>query len=72
MPQICHNLTKIGLGDQGLPDPYSSASVGTDEGWQSLPLGPLALLAGPIGLMVTQTTEVNKNKRWVTKGTNQE
>ena len=61
MPQICHNSTKIGLGNQGLPDPYSLVSEGTDKGWQSLPLGTLALLAGPIGLMVMQTTEVEKN-----------
>ena len=27
--------------------------------------GTLALLAGPIGMMVTQTTEVNKNKNWI-------
>ena len=38
MPQISHNFTKVGLGNQGLPDPYSSASFGTDKGWQSLPL----------------------------------
>ena len=56
-----HNFNKIGVGDQGLHDPYSSASVSTDEGWQSLPLGTLALLAGPIGLMIMQTTKVNKN-----------
>ena len=62
----------IGVGDQGLPDPYSSASVGSNERWQSLPLGTLACLAGPIDLMVTQTTEVNKNKNWITKGTDQE
>ena len=69
---ICHNFTKIGVGHQGLPDPYSSASVSCDEGWQSLPLGILALLAGPIDLMVTQTTEVDKNKNWIAKGTDQE
>ena len=65
---ICHNFTKIGVGDQGLLDPYSSAPVSTDEVWQALPLGTLALLAGSIGLMVMQTTKVNKNKSGVTKG----
>ena len=40
----------------------SLASVGSDKGWQSLPPDTLVLLAGPIGLMVIQTTEVNKNK----------
>ena len=69
---ICHNFTKIGMGNQGLTDSYSSHSVGTKEGWQSLPLGTLALLAGPIDLMVTKTTKVNKNKSWVAKGTDQE
>ena len=43
------------------------ASVSSDEGRQSLALGTVALLAGPIGLMVTQTTEVNKNKAWITE-----
>ena len=72
MPQICHNFTKIGVGDHGLPNPYSSASVGSDEGWQSLPLGTLALLAGPIGLIITHTIKVNKNKNWIVKGIDQE
>ena len=72
MPQICHNFTKIGVGHQGLPDPYSSASVSIDKGWQSLPLDTLALLAGLIGLMVMQATEVGKNKSWVSKDANQE
>ena len=61
MPQICHNFTKIGVGHQGHPDPYSSASVNSDEG-RRVPQGTLALLAGPISLMVMQTTEVNNNK----------
>ena len=39
------------------------ASVGSNEGRQSLPAGTQALLAGPTGFMVTQTTEVSKNKR---------
>ena len=37
------------------------ASAGSNKGQQSLPLGTLALLVRPTGLMVTQTTEVNKN-----------
>ena len=45
MLYICHNFTKIGVGNQRLPDPYSSASFGTDKGWQSLPLDTLAPLA---------------------------
>ena len=55
------NVTKIGVGNQGLPDPYSSVSGGTNEGWQSLPLGTLTLLAGPTVLMVMQRTDVKKN-----------
>ena len=61
-----------GVGDQELPDPSSSASVSSDKGRQSLPPGTLALLAGPIGLMLTQTTEVNKNKGWITENANHE
>ena len=60
------------VGDQGLPDTYSSTSVGTDEEWQFLPLDTLTLMAGPIGLMVTQTTEINKNKNQITKAANWE
>ena len=41
---MCHNFTKREVGDQGLPDPYSSASVSSNEGQQSLPLATLALL----------------------------
>ena len=67
MSQICHNFTKRRVGNQEFPDTYSSASVASDEGWQSLPPGTLALLAGPIGLMVTQTTKFNKNKSWITE-----
>ena len=44
-----------------IPQPLSAPK----KGWQSLPLGALALLAGPIGLMVTETTKVNKNKNWI-------
>ena len=58
---ISHNFTKIGVVDQGLPDPYSSVSVGTNEGLQSLPLDTLALLARLIGFMVMQKTLVKKN-----------
>ena len=29
---VCDNFSKIGVGDQGLPDPYSSASVSSNEG----------------------------------------
>ena len=72
MQLICYNLNTIGVGDQGLPDPYSSSSVSIEEGWQSLPLGTLALLAGLISLMVMQITEVSKNKSWVTKDVNHE
>ena len=46
--------------------PLPLASVGSDKGWQSLPPGTLVLLAGPIGLMVTQTAKANKNKDWIT------
>ena len=45
--------------------PLPPASAGSDKGQQSLPPGTLALLAGPIGLMVTPTTEVNHNKGWI-------
>ena len=56
-----------GVGDQGPLDPLSSASVSSNKGWQCLPPGTLAILARPIGLMVTQTTEVNKNKGGITE-----
>ena len=59
---IYHNFTKIGVGEQGLLGPYFSASVSSDKEQQSLSLGTLALLAVPVGLMVTHTTKVNKNK----------
>ena len=55
------------MGNQELPETYSSASEGSDKGWQSLPPGTVALLAGPIGVIVTQTTEVNINKSWITE-----
>ena len=45
--------------------PLHLASVSSDKGWQSLLPGTLVLLVGSIGLMVTQTTEVNKNKDWI-------
>ena len=45
--------------------PLPQASVRCDKGWQSLLPGTLVLLAGPIGLVVTQTTEVNENKAWI-------
>ena len=61
-PKICYNFNKRGVGDQELPETYSSASVGSKIGWESLPSGSLALLAGPVGLMVTQTTKFNKIK----------
>ena len=41
------------------------ASVSSDKGQQSLSPGTLVLLAGPVGLMVTQATEFNKNKVWI-------
>ena len=65
-PQIHHTLhyerewaTKNSLIPLPLP------SVDSDKGWQSLSPGTLVLLAGPIGLMVTQTTKVNENKDWI-------
>ena len=64
---ICHNFSMRGVGDQELSDLSSSASVGSDKGRQSLSPGTLALLAGLIGLMVTETTKVNKNKGWITE-----
>ena len=45
--------------------PLPLASVISNKGWQSLSPGTLVLLAGPIGLMVTQATEFNKNKVWI-------
>ena len=45
--------------------PLLLASVGPTKGQKSLPPGTLVCLAGHIGLMVTQTTEVNKNKGWI-------
>ena len=56
-----------GVGDQELPDPLPLASVGSNKGQQSLPPGTLVLLAGPVGLMVTQATKFNKNKVWITR-----
>ena len=44
---------------------FPLASVSSDEGWQSLPTGTLVLIAGPVGLMATQTTELKKNKSWI-------
>ena len=41
---------------------HPQASVSSDKEWQSLLPGTLVLLAGPIGLMVTQTTEFEKPK----------
>ena len=48
------------------------ASVSFDKGWQSLLPGTLALLAGPIGLMVTQKIEFEKTKVGLQEGANQE
>ena len=45
--------------------PLPLAFVGSSKGWQSLLPGILVLSARPIGLMVTQTTKVNKNKGWI-------
>ena len=64
---ISHSFTKRGVGNQELPDPSSSVSVSSDKGRQSLPPGTLALLAGPIALMVTQTSKVTKTKGWITE-----
>ena len=62
MPHICHNFTLRGAGTRNSLIPLPLVSVSSDEGWQFLLPGTLVLLAGPIGLMVTQTTEVNKIK----------
>ena len=43
--------------------PLPLASVSSNGGWQSLPPGTLVLLAGPIGLMGTQTTKFEKKKK---------
>ena len=47
--------------------PIPKVSVGSNKGQQFLPPGTLGLLAGPTGLTVTQTTEVNKKKSWITE-----
>ena len=65
-PQICHNFTLRGVGDQELPDLSLLASVSSDKGQQSLLPGTLVPLAGHIGLKVIQATNFNKNKVWIT------
>ena len=45
--------------------PLPLASVGSNKGWQSLLPGTLDLLARPVGLMVTQASELNKNEVWI-------
>ena len=43
--------------------PLPLASFSSNKGQQSLLPGTLVLLAGPIGLMVTQTTKLKKKQR---------
>ena len=65
MPQICPTFTMRGWGIRDSLISLPLASVSSDKGWQSLSPGTLVLLAGPIGLMATQATELNKNKVWI-------
>ena len=66
MPQICHNFTMRGVGNQELPDLSPLASVSSDKGAQSLLPDTLVLLARLIGLIVMQAMEFDKNKVWIT------
>ena len=55
-------------GAQELPDLSPLASADTNKGWQSLSTGTLVLLAGGIGLVVTQATKFSRDGIWLIMG----
>ena len=60
--KLSHFHCMRGWGTRNSMISLTLAYVSSDKGWQSLSPFTLVLLAGPIGLMATQATELTKTR----------